>query len=75
MRGRAVKIVEVWAKGYADESGLSRITILDDADPAAEARRAFGSFASVASVRPVNPPKAEPISEAYARLMSRNDNT
>jgi hypothetical protein len=70
-----MKIVEVWAKGYADESGLSRIEISDDADPAVEARKTFGSFASVASVRPKNPPKAEPISEAYQRVMSRNDNT
>lgn len=29
-----MKIVEVWAKGYADHTGLSRLNIEDDADPA-----------------------------------------
>lgn len=70
-----MKIVEIWAKGYADESGLSRMTLPDDADPAAEVRKTFGAFARLAGVRPANPPKPEPISEAYARAMSRNDNS
>jgi hypothetical protein len=70
-----MKIVEIWAKGYADADGLSRITIPDDADPAREARKAFGSFATVCSVRDANPPKAEPVSEDYARIMSKNDNS
>jgi hypothetical protein len=70
-----MKIVEIWAKGYADADGLSRITITDDADPAREARKAFGSFATVCSVRDANPPKVEPVSEEYARVMSKNDNS
>lgn len=69
-----MKIVDVWAKGYADQAGTSRIEIADDADPRREAVKAFGSFASLAGVRPKNPPKAEPISEAHQRAMSRNDN-
>jgi hypothetical protein len=70
-----MKIVEIWAKGYADATGLSRITIADDADPGAEARKRFGSFARVFSVRPAVAPTVAPVSEAYARMMSRNDNS
>lgn len=68
-------IVEVWAKGYADQTGLSRLTIEDHVDPAVAAKNAFGSFARVAGVRPVNPVAVPPVSEAYARMMSQNDNS
>jgi hypothetical protein len=70
-----MKIVEIWAKGYADRDGLSILKIEDDADPVAAARQEFGNWATVYSVRPANPPKVEPVSEEYARMMSRNDNS
>lgn len=72
---RGMNTVEIWAKGYADATGLSRIIIADDADPAVEARKRFGSFARVVSVRPLNLPPVASVDEVYARLMSRNDNS
>lgn len=69
------KIVEIWPRGYAHQDGLARITIADDADPAREVRKQFGGIASIFSVRPANPPPVEPLDEAYARAMSRNDNS
>jgi hypothetical protein len=70
-----MKIVQVWPKGYAAPGGLTALTIDDDADPARAARAACGMFAAVFSVRPAIPRKVEPVSEAYARTMSRNDNS
>jgi hypothetical protein len=70
-----MKIVEVWPRGYAHQDGTSRLTIEDDADPQRAASAKFGSFARVSSVRPANPPVVEPVSEAYARMMSQHDNS
>ena len=70
-----MKIVKVWPLGYASPSGLAILTIADDANPDVAACAAFGSFAKVSSVRPAIPPTVEPVSEAYARMMSKNDNS
>jgi hypothetical protein len=70
-----MKIIDVWAKGYADHTGLSRLTVEDHVDPAVAARKTFGSFARVAGVRPAIAPVVPPVSEAYARMMSQNDNS
>lgn len=68
-----MKIIEIWPRGYAHESGLARVTVADDVDPASEARK-FGALACVFSVRPILP-KVEDVDPAYARMMSRNDNS
>jgi hypothetical protein len=70
-----MKIVQVWRRGYAAQDGLVSLTIADDADPATAARAVFGPCAAVFSVRPQIRRPAEPVSEAYARMMSRNDNS
>ena len=70
-----MQIVEVWPRGYAHQDGTARLTIEDHADPARAVRDAFGSFAKVSSARPAKPAPVEPVSEAYARMMSRNDNS
>lgn len=70
-----MKIVEVWPRGYAHQDGTSRLEIEDHVDPARAATSAFGALATVYSVRPAKPAPVEPISEAYARMMSRNDNS
>lgn len=69
------KIVEIWAKGYADETGLTVLRLEDDVNIVDHVRKTFGSFARVSSVRIANPRKVAPVSEEYARMMSRNDNS
>ena len=70
-----MKIVEFWAKGYANQDGPSRLIIEDDADAASAVRKASGPCAVMFSVRPQNPPKVAPVSAEYARMMSQNDNS
>ena len=69
--------IKVWPRGYAHEDGLTTVKLPGNADVDAELRKRFGSFFKVWSrhdtrdvVRPV-----EPVSEEYARMMSRNDNS
>lgn len=71
--------VHVWPRGYAHTEGTREFKVVDGT-PRAEIERqavtAFGSFARVAYVTPapkLGPPA--PISEAYRRAMSRNDNS
>jgi hypothetical protein len=66
-----MQIVEYWPKGYADASGLSRITIADDQDPVTEVRRVSNSWATIASVRPVRTEPVEQFDPAYIRMMSQ----
>lgn len=68
-----MKIIEIWPRGYAHESGLTRVTVADDVDPAVVVRN-YGPLARVASVRPILPKVAD-VDPAYARMMSRNDNS
>ena len=70
-----MKIVEVWPRGYAHQEGTSRLTIEDHVNPARAVIAAYGSLAKISSVRPANPAPVEPVSEEYARMMSRNDNS
>lgn len=71
----AMKIVEIWANGYADETGLTVVRLEDDVDAAAYVRKNHGPYAAIASIRPVNHPRKEIISESYAKMMSRYDNS
>ena len=71
--------VHVWPRGYAHQDGTRSFKVVDGS-PAAEieqqAFRAFDHFAAVAYV--TRAPKLgphKPISEAYQRAMSRNDNS
>jgi hypothetical protein len=70
-----MKIVEVWPKGYAHESGLKRLTVDDDANPWTAVRAAFGPWATVAGIRPARAAPAEVFSLEYIREMSKNDNS
>jgi hypothetical protein len=70
-----MRIVEFWPRGYAHEDGPGRMLIADDGDPAAKVRAVHGPVAAVFSVRPAVIELRPPVSEAYARAMSRNDNS
>jgi hypothetical protein len=70
-----MRIVEFWPRGYAAEGGPGRMLISDDGDPAAKVRAVHGPIAVIFSVRPAQVRLTEPVSEAYARTMSRNDNS
>lgn len=65
-------IVEVWPKGYAHESGLSRLYVAHTADYVAEVRKAFGSWAAIAGKRERFPlRKSETFSAEYIKEMSQ----
>jgi hypothetical protein len=65
------KIVEYWPKGYADAEGSKRITIEDDANPAAEVRKVAGPYAEVFSVRSIRTEPVEQFDPEYVRMMSQ----
>lgn len=69
-------IVEVWPEGYATQAGLSLFKMpaeSTDAEIKAEVRRRF-RYGELACIRrPLV--TSEVISEEYARVMSRNDNS
>lgn len=69
--------ITVWTKGYADADGKGWIKahpLVTRQEADALARERFGSFARVMSVQSPRP-AGPPVSEAYARAMSRNDNS
>jgi len=71
----AMKIIEVWPRGYAHEDGIKELRIADDENPNLAAYVAFGPAARIRSWRPAVQAPVEPVDEAYARMMSRNDNS
>lgn len=68
------KLVSIWPKGYADSDGKT-VRMAHNADFAREARKLFGYGATVYAVRDLRPAPVEPVSEEYARAMSKNDNS
>lgn len=67
--------VEVWPNGYANSAGTRSIKMLATATEAqinAEVRRLY-SFGSISSIR--RPSTVAPVSEEYARMMTKGDNT
>ena len=55
-----MKVVRAWAKGYADEAGLSTLRVAADADVDRAVREEFGYSAKVYDVVDEDAPRPKP---------------